>query len=628
VAARISHTTGDRARSAPGNRTEAQKESFMHTLVKTILTKLTVMVGLMVLVQGVIVMAQTTTFTYQGRLTDGGTAANGTYDMQFKLTDTAGVQIGSVITHSSVVVTNGVFTVALGYGTNFTGDDRMLEISIKPAGSGDPYTLLSPRQPITSAPYAYRAAVASNSEKLNGVVASQYVLTNDPRLTDPRPPAGGSNAYIQNGNAQQTANFNIVGNGKIQGDLNAGVVDVIHYFEIQGDRVLGKQLSSLFVGPHAGENSLLDSDFNTFVGTGAGQGMRDGKGNTFVGTEAGQQNNGSNNSFFGDFSAHKLSDGSRNSFFGSRTGLFTVDADNNSFFGNESGNKNLASDNSFFGASSGFANTTGTANSFFGKSAGTTNSTGSDSSFFGFQSGFLSTGATNSFFGSKSGQANTTGFANAFFGMGTGGLNTSGFNNAFFGRGAGSFNQAGNNNTIVGAFADVDSPNLSFATAIGANAKVTTSNTIVLGRSNGTDAVQVPGSLTLSTLGNGGLTSLCRNAVNQISSCSSSLRYKKDLAPFKRGLALLNSLKPITFNWRSDDSADLGFGAEDVAAVEPLLVTRNEMGQVEGVKYDRITAVLVNAVKEQQEQIKQQQQQIADLKKLVCARNRKRGVCK
>lgn len=33
--------------------------------------------------------AQTTSFTYQGRLSDGGTAANGTYDLQFALFDSA-----------------------------------------------------------------------------------------------------------------------------------------------------------------------------------------------------------------------------------------------------------------------------------------------------------------------------------------------------------------------------------------------------------------------------------------------------------------------------------------------------------------------------------------------------------
>jgi hypothetical protein len=73
---------------------------------------------------------------------------------------------------------------------------------------------------------------------------------------------------------------------------------------------------------------------------------------------------------------------------------------------------------------------------------------------------------------------------------------------------------------------------------------------------------------------------------------------------------------------------DLGFGAEDIAAIEPLLVTRNDKGEVEGVKYDRITAVLVNAVKEQQAQINRQQKEIASLKSLVCRRNQRAPVCK
>jgi hypothetical protein len=53
--------------------------------------------------------------------------------------------------------------------------------------------------------------------------------------------------------------------------------------------------------------------------------------------------------------------------------------------------------------------------------------------------------------------------------------------------------------------------------------------------------------------------------------------------------------------------ADLGLVAEEVAAAEPLLVTRNEKGEVEGVKYDRLSAVFINAFKEQQAQIERQQ---------------------
>ena len=64
---------------------------------------------------------------------------------------------------------------------------------------------------------------------------------------------------------------------------------------------------------------------------------------------------------------------------------------------------------------------------------------------------------------------------------------------------------------------------------------------------------------------------------------------------------------------------DLGLGAEDVAAIEPLLVTYNDKGQVEGVKYDRIGVVLINAVKEQQTQLTAQQKEI-DSQKVVITR--------
>jgi len=94
---------------------------------------------------------------------------------------------------------------------------------------------------------------------------------------------------------------------------------------------------------------------------------------------------------------------------------------------------------------------------------------------------------------------------------------------------------------------------------------------------------------------------------------------------------------------------DVGFGAEEVAAVEPLFVTYNDKGQVEGVKYDRISVALVNAVKEQQgqieaqqtqlkqqqaqieaqqQQLKKQQTLIDGLKKLFCQQDPKSEICR
>ena len=116
----------------------------------------------------------------------------------------------------------------------------------------------------------------------------------------------------------------------------------------------------------------------------------------------------------------------------------------------------------------------------------------------------------------------------------------------------------------------------------------------------------------------GGTTSLCRTALEPsaqayIRDCSSSLRYKTDVQPFAAGLEFVRRLRPISFMWKSDGTRDLGLAAEDVAQVEPRLVTYNLSGDVEGVKYDHLNVVLINAIKEQQAQLQQQQKLIKQL---------------
>src|SRR4051812_31772443 len=69
-------------------------------------------------------LAQTTAFSYQGRLNATAGPANGLYDFQFRLFDAPanGGQQGSTVLTNSVPVTNGLFTVALDFGnTVFSG---------------------------------------------------------------------------------------------------------------------------------------------------------------------------------------------------------------------------------------------------------------------------------------------------------------------------------------------------------------------------------------------------------------------------------------------------------------------------------------------------------------------------
>ena len=95
--------------------------------------------ALLVLVCAGATLAQTTSFTYQGRLPDGATPANGVYEIQFTLWDAiaAGTQEPQpepiVITRTNVQVSAGAFTVqSLDFGANaFPGGNRYLEISVR-----------------------------------------------------------------------------------------------------------------------------------------------------------------------------------------------------------------------------------------------------------------------------------------------------------------------------------------------------------------------------------------------------------------------------------------------------------------------------------------------------------------
>jgi hypothetical protein len=96
-------------------------------------------------------------FTYQGRLTDGGSPADGVYDLRFILYDAGvgGAQVGSTLSIDDLQVYHGYFTVALDFGANaFDGQGRWLEVGVRPGSSSGEYTVVLPRQALSSAPYA------------------------------------------------------------------------------------------------------------------------------------------------------------------------------------------------------------------------------------------------------------------------------------------------------------------------------------------------------------------------------------------------------------------------------------------------------------------------------------------
>ena len=97
------------------------------------------------------------TFTYQGRLAEGGSPANGIYDFEMRLFDSAtgGTAVWPANVLNDTSVSNGLFAVQLTFGPNsFMGEARWLEIAVRPGSDVGAYTTLTPRQPLTPAPNA------------------------------------------------------------------------------------------------------------------------------------------------------------------------------------------------------------------------------------------------------------------------------------------------------------------------------------------------------------------------------------------------------------------------------------------------------------------------------------------
>ena len=106
--------------------------------------------------------AQNTAFTYSGRLNNNGVPVNTPSDLRFSLFgSSAGNDLvaGPLLIPAADVV-NGFFTVRVDFLADvFTGPPRWLNIEARVGGAAN-FTLLGPRQEVTSAPYAIRAQTA------------------------------------------------------------------------------------------------------------------------------------------------------------------------------------------------------------------------------------------------------------------------------------------------------------------------------------------------------------------------------------------------------------------------------------------------------------------------------------
>ena len=87
-------------------------------------------------------------------------------------------------------------------------------------------------------------------------------------------------------------------------------------------------------------------------------------------------------------------------------------------------------------------------------------------------------------------------------------------------------------------------------------------------------------------------------ADNKIGTLVSSRRFKEEIKPMDKASDAILALKPVTFRYKkeieSNGSIMFGLIAEDVEKADPDLVTRNEKGEAETVRYEAVNAMLLN----------------------------------
>ena len=116
--------------------------------------------------------------------------------------------------------------------------------------------------------------------------------------------------------------------------------------------------------------------------------------------------------------------------------------------------------------------------------------------------------------------------------------------------------------------------------------------------------IRCAGAIKEITMGNGTGMTLPNDSTYGVVTAHSYATYsdetlKTNINPFDNALDTVKQLNGVTYDWKNDGKSDIGFIAQDVQAIVPEVVhTDRGAGGHLGLDYSRLTAILVEAVKE------------------------------
>jgi hypothetical protein len=315
---------------------------------------------------------------------------------------------------------------------------------------------------------------------------------------------------------------------------------------------------------------------NTAEGTSALFSLTSGVSNTAVGYQAlYHTTTGSYNTATGFWALFNNTSGAQNTATGSSALFSNIDGSYNTADGGSALYSNTSgSDNTATGLRALFGNSTGSENTAVGVSALASNDNGSQNTAIGFKALMANRGGNHNIaLGHEAG-------------INVGGLNNPRDNNIEIGNGGDFFDNA----TI--RIGDVQTR--TFIAGISGSAVV--GNTVVV------------------------------DANGQLGTATSSARFKKEIKPMDKASEAILAFKPVSFQYKSDPTGTRQFGliAEEVAKVNPDLVTRDRNGAIYSVRYEAVNAMLLNeflkehkVFVEEQRKVEEQQAAITQLKSTV-----------
>lgn len=208
-------------------------------------------------------------FSYQGQLTEGGAPANGLYDLQLCLYDAlaGSTPLQCAPDFNDVPVDQGVFTVGVDFGAAaFVGQQRFLELRVRPGAGSAAYTPLAPRQLLRATPEALRANVASAApwSGLSGVPSGfADGVDNNSGGTVTTVIAG---AGLSGGPITGTGTLSIAAGGVTAAMIGAGQVgtaqlagDAVDSSRIANDSVAAADIAADAVGASELANNAVDT---------------------------------------------------------------------------------------------------------------------------------------------------------------------------------------------------------------------------------------------------------------------------------------------------------------------------------------------------------------------------------